>query len=61
MIDDEEEEDDKVCFLTSIAIGCVDTLDQGPAGAGALAETIPSKLFYDIIKLKSMTTMNHCQ
>ena len=46
---------------TSIAIGCVDTLDQGPAGAGALAETIPLKLFYDIIKLKSMTTMNHCQ
>ena len=38
--DDDDEGDEDVCFLTSIAIGCSDTLDQGPAGVGALAENI---------------------
>ena len=31
-----------IMLYTSIAIGCVDTLDQGPAGVGALAEMILS-------------------
>ena len=38
--DDDDEGDEDVCLLTSIAIGCSDTLDQGPAGVGALAEMI---------------------